>query len=113
MKFVLTKNKQSVSDYWNGRQGLPDEIHVPSPVLGMAEFQLLGLLCSLHGHLTAYDLLLGADSGTDKDRDMMAVLTAFQWYIYPRMPLSHYSESGTRRLPGNGRPYLPLDPAST
>jgi hypothetical protein len=96
MKFTLETRRQSPVEYWNGRQELPPDIHVPSSAISLAEFQLLSLLGTLHGHLTAYDILVGAESGTQKDRDIVAVLTAFQWYVFPRMPLSHYTNSEER-----------------
>lgn len=96
MKFTLYKVRQAPSEYWNGRQELPDELNVPSPIIGLAEFQLLALLCSLHGKMSPFDLLIGSEPDTEKDRDMVAVLTAFQWYVYPRMPLTGYSGTGKR-----------------
>jgi len=96
MKFTLYRAQQAPSEYWNGRQPLPDELHVISPVLASAEFELLALVCALHGWLTPFDLLSGAEPDTEKDRDMVAILTAFQWYVYPRMPLTRYSPSGVR-----------------
>lgn len=100
MKFTLHRSQQAPAEYWNGRNGLPDELHVTSPVIAVAEFELLGLLCSLHGWLTPFDILTGGDPDTEKDRDMVAVLTAFQWYVYPRMPLTRYRGSGARMLVG-------------
>jgi hypothetical protein len=102
MKFVLHRLRQNPSEYWNGRQALPDELTVQSPTLAMAEFQLLALLCSLHGRMSPYDLLTGCEPDTEKDRDMVAVLTAFQWYSHPRMPLTAYTGSGARRAEGVG-----------
>ena len=96
MKFTLCQTRQKVAEYWNGRQALPDELHVTSPVIGIAEFQLLALICALHGGMSPFDLLTGSEPDTEKDRDMVAVLTAFQWYVHPRMPLTAYSASGAR-----------------
>ena len=62
----------------------------------MAEFELLSIICSLHGYITAFDILTGANSDTEKDADISAVMTAFQQYVYPRMPLSNYSDKDTR-----------------
>lgn len=96
MKFTLHRSQQAPAEYWNGRQALPDELHVTSPVIAVAEFELLSLLCSLHGWLTPFDLLSGAEPATEKDRDMVAILTALQWYVYPRMPLTRYTGLGAR-----------------
>jgi hypothetical protein len=95
MKFILCKT-QSPSDYWNGIKQLPDEINVMSYHPEMSEFELLSIICSLHGFVTAFDLLTGSDPNTEKDKDMISVLTAFQNYIYPKMPLSHYSNKEVR-----------------
>ena len=97
MKFILCKTRQAPSEYWNGRQALPDELHVASPVIGLAEFQLLALVCALHGGISPFDLLTGSEPDTEKDRDMVAALTAFQWYVHPRMPLTAYHGSGKRK----------------
>ena len=101
MKFTLATHRQPPAEYWNGVDALPAEIHVPSGQTRLAEFQLLSLLGTLHGHLGAYDLLMGAESGSEKDRDIVAVLTAFQWYLYPRMPAARYTE-GERRISAGG-----------
>lgn len=95
MKFILNKN-QLPSEYWNGIKSLPDEINVISYHPEMAEFELLSILCSLHGFVTAFDLLTGSNPDTEKDKDMTSILTAFQNYIYPKMPLSHYSNQEVR-----------------
>jgi len=101
MKFTLATHRQLPAEYWNGAQALPEEIHVPSGQTRLAEFQLLSLLGTLHGHLGAYDLLMGAESGSEKDRDIVAVLTAFQWYLYPRMPAARYTEAERRISAGS------------
>jgi len=101
MKFTLATHRQPPAEYWNGATALPEEIHVPSSQVHLAEFQLLSLLGTLHGHLGAYDLLMGAESGSEKDRDIVAVLTAFQWYLYPRMPSTRYT-AGEKRLGASG-----------
>jgi hypothetical protein len=106
MKFQLHRLQQDPSQYWNGRQALPDELTVQNPSLRMAEFQLLTLVCSLHGGMSPYDLLTGSEQDTEKDRDMIAILTALQWYVYPRMPLTAYSPSG-RRLGPSGAGQVP------
>jgi hypothetical protein len=101
MKFTLATHRQPPAEYWNGIEALPAEIHVPSGQTRLAEFQLLSLLGTLHGHLGAYDLLMGAESGSEKDRDIVAVLTAFQWYLYPRMPAARYT-AGEKRISAGG-----------
>lgn len=99
-KFTLNKSKNP-SQYWNGKTPLPDEINVMSYDPVISEFELLSLISSLHGYLTAFDVLTGADSNTEKDTDINAVLTAFQMYIYPKMPLSNYSNSDKRIKPSD------------
>ena len=96
MKFTLHRLRQDPTEYWNGQQPLPDELAVQSASLPMAEFQLLALVCSLHGGISPYDILTGSEPDTEKDRDIVAVLTAFQWYVYPRMPRTAYSGNGKR-----------------
>lgn len=89
MKFVLNSRKNT--DFWNGKTPLPNEINVISNDQQKAELDLLGIICSLHSHVTAFDLLTGADEGSEKDSDINAVMTAFQAYLYPKMPLSNYN----------------------
>ena len=101
MKFVLNKTKV-VAEYWNGTSGLPDEINVMSYDPIMSEFELLSIVCSLHGYVTAFDILTGANPDTEKDKDINAVLSAFQMYIYPKMPLSKYSSADKRILNSKG-----------
>jgi hypothetical protein len=84
---------------WNGNKSLPEEIHVMSPHSHMAEFELLSILCTLHGHITAFDLLTGAEPDSEKDKDISSVMNAFQSYLFPKMPLSHYSGTDKRLLP--------------
>lgn len=103
MKFTLYTTRQLPTEYWNGKQTLPSEIHVASHGIGLAEFQLLALLCGLHGKISPYDLLTGCESDTEKDKDLIAILTAFQWYVYPRMPLSSYTSTGGRIRGGDKR----------
>jgi hypothetical protein len=86
-------------DTWNGDKPLPDEIHVISQHTHMAEFELLSILCTLHGHITAFDLLTGSETGSEKDDDITAVMNTFQSYLIPKMPLSHYTSSDTRLKP--------------
>jgi hypothetical protein len=97
MKFTLNKNKNP-SQYWNGIKSLPDEINVLSYNQYMAELELLAVICTLHGYITAFDILTGSDNGTDKDNDINSVLTAFQMYLLPKMPLSNYSGSNDKRI---------------
>jgi hypothetical protein len=98
VKFTLNKSK-NVHDYWNGKSSLPDEINVMSYDPVISEFELLSLIAALHGYLTAFDIITGANSDTEKDKDITSVLTAFQMYIYPKMPLSNYSATDKRITP--------------
>jgi hypothetical protein len=74
---------------------LPSEINVLSSHPEMAEFELLSVIATLHG-VTAFDMLVGAGEGTEKDRDINQVMEAFQHYISPKMPLSNYSQKDKR-----------------
>ena len=98
MKYTLATDKVP-SSYWNGTTSLPTTIHVLSHDIHTAELQLLTILCTLHGKVTAFDILTGAESDTEKDADLNAVLTALQQYIYPKMPLSNYTDSDKRVVP--------------
>jgi hypothetical protein len=95
MKFKLHKDI-SHTPYWNGTKSLPDEINTMSSHPQMSEFELLSIICTLHGYLTAFDLITGSDGNTEKDADINAVLKAFQLYIYPKMPFSNYTNSEKR-----------------
>jgi hypothetical protein len=95
VKFTLNKSKNP-NDYWNGKSSLPDEINVMSYHPIMSEFELLSIISTLHGYLTAFDILTGANTDTEKDKDINSVITAFQMYNYPKMPLSNYSSSDKR-----------------
>jgi len=95
MKFTLSKEKKP-AEYWNGKESLPNEINVISYHPTISEFELLSIISGLHGYITAFDIMTGADSGTEKDKDINAVMTAFQMYISPKMPLSNYSGSEKR-----------------
>jgi hypothetical protein len=95
MKYTLNK-LVNPSDYWNGTKPLPDEINVMSYHSQMAEFELLSILCTLHGYPTAYDLLTGSVPDTEKDSDISSIMTAFQSYLHPKMPPSNYTESDKR-----------------
>jgi hypothetical protein len=109
-KFTLNKSK-NVSEYWNGKKSLPDEINVMSYDPVISEFELLSLICALHGYLTAFDILTGANTDTEKDKDITSVLTAFQMYILPKMPLSSYSSSDKRIKPMDTNVVVkPIDP---
>lgn len=97
MKYTLyNKNDQA---YWNGIKPLPDEIFVIHSQPQQAEFELLSIITGLHGHITAFDMITGSEEGTEKDSDINAVLKAFQQYIFPRMPLSMYTNSEKRMKP--------------
>jgi hypothetical protein len=84
---------------WNGQQALPAEINVIHSHPQMAEFELLSMICALHGYVSAFDILTGAEQGSEKDIDLSAVQEAFQAYLFPKMPLSHYSGSDKRNKP--------------
>jgi hypothetical protein len=100
MRFVLHRSIQAPAEYWNGSTALPDEIAVPAASQRLAEFQLLATICGLHGAMSAWDLLTGCDADSEKDRDMVAVLTAVKWYVWPAWPLSGYTEEGRRGAVG-------------
>jgi len=110
MKFVRN-TLVDPSAYWNGIKPLPDEINVISFHPQMAEFELLSILCTLQGYLTAFDLLAGAVADTEKDRDIQSVMTAFHSYLYPKMPLSNYTETDCRSKPSSGKRSAPIDPS--
>lgn len=94
---------------WNGTKPLPSEINVVSHQPHMAEFELLSMICVLHGYITAFDILLGADSGTEKDKDINAVTTAFQAYLLPKMPLSNYTSTDERSKPASDKKRSAMD----
>ena len=98
MKYTLATDKMP-SSYWNGDKPLPSTIHVISHSIHVAELELLTMLCSLHGKVTAFDILTGAEPATEKDADLNSVLTALQQYVCPKMPLSNYTESDCRVVP--------------
>jgi hypothetical protein len=110
VKFTLDKTK-NVKEYWNGEKSLPDEINVMSYHPVMSEFELLSIICALHGYLTAFDILTGADSNTEKDKDINSVMTAFQMYVSPKMPLSNYSATDKRmKAKEQSLEIKPIDP---
>jgi hypothetical protein len=95
MKFILSKEKKP-AEYWNGKDTLPNEINVISYNPIISEFELLSIICAIHGYLTAFDIMTGAEGDTEKDKDINSVMTAFHMYISPKMPLSNYSGSEKR-----------------
>lgn len=95
MRFTLHKEKDPTT-FWNGVKPLPDEINVLQFHPEMAEFELLSVLCALHGFVTAFDILTGSESGSEKDTDINSVMEAFHAYLWPRMPLSHYTAAEKR-----------------
>ena len=109
MKFTLHHQKPT-SSYWNGVRPLPADIHVMSYDVSVAEFELLTIICSLHGFVTAFDILTGAEKETEKDKDIDAVMTAFQMYLHPRMPLSNYGGNDKRMKANAALRSAPIDP---
>lgn len=107
-KFTLNRSKNP-TEYWNGKSGLPAEINVMSYHPIISEFELLSLICSLHGYLTAFDILTGGDSNSEKDKDINAVMTAFQMYTFPKMPISNYSASDKRINSASSMTIKPID----
>ena len=88
MKFILKEKP-----VWNGKSELPAEINVISYHPIMSEFELLSVICALHGHLTAFDIMAISESDSEKDKDVQSVMSAFRLYIFPKSPLSNYSNS--------------------
>lgn len=95
MKYKLSTQKPP-SEYWNGTKALPPEINVLQHHPYMAEFELLSIIATLHGYITAFDILSGAEPNSEKDDDITSVMTAFQMYICPKMPLSNYTGTDKR-----------------
>jgi hypothetical protein len=108
MKFILKKIPGHL-ELWNGKRMLPDEVNVISNESQTAEIELLCTICNLHGYMTAFDLITGADSDTEKDADINAVLSALQMYIYPKMPISNYTNPGKRQKPLEQIHVTPID----
>jgi hypothetical protein len=81
MKYTRSRDVE-----WNGTKPLPTEINVMSYDTHAAEMELLSILCRLHGHMTAFDLLTGAEHDSEKDKDISLVLAAFRAYIFPTRP---------------------------
>ena len=104
-----TRDPALSTSFWNGKTSLPLEINVMSYDLCTAEFQLLSILCSLHGYVTAFGLLTGSSAGTEKDGDITSIMTAFQAYLAPKMPLSNYTETDCRFKPSSGKKGPPID----
>lgn len=107
-KFTLNRTKNP-AEYWNGKGGLPADINVMSYHPIISEFELLSLICALHGYLTAFDILTGGESNSEKDTDINAVMTAFQMYIYPKMPISNYSSADKRMSAGSDMTVKPIN----
>ena len=91
MKFI-----QSAQTPWHGRKQLPAEINTVQNEPQMAEFELLSVIATLHG-VSAFDILIGAEEESEKDRDIGEVLGAFQAFIRPKMPQSNYTGKDTRK----------------
>ena len=91
MKFI-----QSAQTPWHGRKPLPAEINTVHNDPQMAEFELLSVIATLHG-ISAFDILIGAEEESEKDRDIGEVLGAFQAFIRPKMPQSNYTGKDTRK----------------
>ena len=91
MKFI-----QSAQTPWHGRKPLPTEINTVQNEPQMAEFELLSVIATLHG-ISAFDILIGAEEESEKDRDIGEVLGAFQAFIKPKMPQSNYTGKDVRK----------------
>lgn len=91
MKFI-----QSAKTPWHGQKPLPAEINTVQNEPQMAEFELLSVIATLHG-VTAFDILIGAEEESEKDRDIGEVLGAFQAFIKPKMPQSNYTGKDVRK----------------
>jgi len=85
----------SVQTAWNGIKSLPAEINTVQNQQDLAEFELLSVIAILHG-MTAFDILTGAEEGSEKDRDIGEVLEAFQAFVKPKMPRSNYTGKDKR-----------------
>lgn len=91
MKFI-----QASQTPWHGQKPLPAEINTVHNDPQMAEFELLSVIATLHG-VTAFDILIGAEEESEKDRDIGEVLGAFQAFIKPKMPQSNYTGKDVRK----------------
>ena len=105
MKFTL---KEKI--VWNGKTELPDEINVMSYHPVMSEFELLSVICALHGYLTAFDIMASSESESEKDSDIQSVMAAFKMYLSPKMPFSIYSNSRRVQLINETSKVTPIDP---
>ena len=105
MKFTL---KEKI--VWNGKTELPDEINVMSYHPVMSEFELLSVICALHGYLTAFDIVASSESESEKDSDIQSVMAAFKMYLSPKMPISNYSNSSRVQLINETSKVTPVDP---
>ena len=104
MKFTL---KEKI--VWNGKTELPDEINVMSYHPVMSEFELLSVICALHGYLTAFDIMASSESESEKDSDIQSVMAAFKMYLSPKMPISNYSNSKRVQLINETSKVTPID----
>lgn len=104
MKFTL---KEKI--VWNGKTELPDEINVMSYHPVMSEFELLSVICALHGYLTAFDIMTSSDPESEKYNDIQSVMTAFKMYLSPKMPISNYSNSSRVQLINESSKVTPVD----
>lgn len=105
MKFTLKEKF-----LWNGKTELPDEINVMSYHPVMSEFELISVICALHGYLTAFDIMTTSDSKSEKYNDIQSVMTAFKLYLFPKMPISNYSNSSRIQLINETSKVTPVDP---
>jgi len=96
MKFTLKEINTWNGKTWNGKTPLPNKINVISYDPIMSEFELLSIICALHGYVTAVDILTGANADSEKENDINSVLDAFQMYISPNMPISNYNNADKR-----------------
>jgi len=106
-----TCNTTYLGDSWNGIKPLPSEINVISHQPHMAECELLSVICVLHGHVTAFDLLTGPEPDSEKDKDLSSIMVAFQAYVHPKMPLSNYTGADQRSKPAVDKKRPPIDPS--
>ena len=105
MKFTL---KEKI--LWNGKTELPDDINVMSYHHVMSEFELLSVICALHGYLTAFDIMTNSDPESEKYNDVQSVMAAFKMYLSPKMPISNYSNSSRVQLINETSKVTPVDP---
>ena len=77
MKYTLDQRVPSQT-FWNGATALPLAITVLHSLPQMAEFELLSILCTLHGHVTAYDILTVQIQGRTRTRTLFRFLSPFK-----------------------------------